>query len=222
MDYTFGLGKIYTKEEIDNARLSPGFGREYELQYLGRIGNVFNSLQIDKAIELGEQFKNIAINDYTLHSVGVDFGFSSSATAIVVTEFLKEECKIRVLYAEEFEKANPQNIVDICFNLYRKHWNTWFFVDGANRAAVNLMKVAFDESLSWDKDSVNPDTMKVLPVNFTTEHKQMLAHVHMLINKEYLAIPKEYDKLIISLRTAMLMSILLIRNRLRIRIHWMP
>ena len=53
MDYTFGLGKIYTKEEIDKARLSPGFGREYELQYLGKIGNVFNSLQIDKAIELG-------------------------------------------------------------------------------------------------------------------------------------------------------------------------
>ena len=52
----------------------------------------------------------------------------------------------------------PQDIVDICFNLYRKHWNTWFFVDGVNRAAVNLMKVAFDESLSWDKDSVNPDT----------------------------------------------------------------
>ena len=64
------------------------------------------------------------------------------------------------------------------------------------------MKVAFDESLSWDKDSMNPDTMKVLPVNFSTEHKQMLAHLHMLINKEYLAIPKEYGKLIISLRTA--------------------
>ena len=56
MDYTFGLGKIYTKEEIDKARLSPGFGREYELQYLGKIGNVFNSLQIDKAIELGEHY----------------------------------------------------------------------------------------------------------------------------------------------------------------------
>ena len=64
------------------------------------------------------------------------------------------------------------------------------------------MKVAFDESLPWDKDSVNPDIMKVLPVNFSTEHKQMLAHLHILINKEYLAIPKEWDKLIISLRTA--------------------
>ena len=106
---------------------------------------------------------------------------------------MKEESKIRVLYAEEFEHANPQDIVDLCFNLYRKHWNTWFFVDGTNRAFVNLMKVAFDESLSWDKDSVNPDLMRVLPVNFSTEHKNMLSHLHLMVNKEYLAIPQQFD-----------------------------
>jgi hypothetical protein len=204
MDYHYGLGKIYTQEEIDKARQSPGFAREYELQYLGKIGNIFTPSQIDRTIQLGEQFKNIAVNDYTLHSVGVDFGFSSSATAIVLTEFLKEEKKIRVLYAEEFEHANPQDIVNICFDLYRKHWNTWFWIDGANRAAVNLMKVAFNEPLSWEssKQGPNPEVWKVLPVNFATEHKQMLAHLHMLVNKEYLAIPEQFDKLIISLRTA--------------------
>jgi hypothetical protein len=30
----------------------------------------------------------------------------------------------------------------------------------------------------------------------------MLSHLYLLINKEYLAIPEEYDKLILSLRTA--------------------
>ena len=44
--------------------------------------------------------------------------------------------------------------------------------------------------------------MRVLPVNFSTEHKQMLAHLALLVSKEYLAIPKDFDKLIISLRTA--------------------
>lgn len=48
----------------------------------------------------------------------------------------------------------------------------------------------------------NPEAYKVLPVNFATEHKNMLSHLHMLINKEYLAIPQAYEKLIISLRTA--------------------
>jgi len=108
------------------------------------------------------------------------------------------------LYAEEFEHANPQDIVNICFDLYRKHWNTWFFVDGANRAAVNLMKVAFSESLNWKKhkDHITPESMKILPVNFGTEHKQMLSHLAMILSKEYLCIPKQYDKLQIALRTA--------------------
>jgi hypothetical protein len=44
--------------------------------------------------------------------------------------------------------------------------------------------------------------MRVLHVNFATEHNQMLAYLHMLINKEYLAIPKVHHKLIIRLRTA--------------------
>jgi hypothetical protein len=204
LDYTYGLDKIYTKEEIEKAKQSPSFGREYDLKYLGKIGNIFNPSQIDRVIQLGEQHKAILSNDYTLHSVGVDTGFGSSRTAVVLTEFLKEERKIRVLYAEEFEHANPQDIVNLCFDLYRKHWNTWFWIDGANRAFVNLMKVAFDESLTWetDKQGPNPEAWKVLPVNFATEHKQMLAHLHMIVNKQYLAIPQQHEKLIISLRTA--------------------
>ena len=204
LDYTYGLNKIYTEEEIERAKHSPSFDREYRCQFSGFIGNVFSPLQIDKVVALGEQYKGLPTNDYTLHSVGIDEGFGSSSTAVVLTEFLKEERKIRVLYAEEFEHANPQDIVNLCFDLYRKHWNTWFFVDGSNRAFVNLMKVAFNESLKWEnsKQGPNPEAHKVLPVNFATEHKQMLAHLHMLVNKEYLAVPAQFDKLIISLRTA--------------------
>jgi hypothetical protein len=44
--------------------------------------------------------------------------------------------------------------------------------------------------------------MEILPVNFGTEHKQMLSHLYLMINKGYLAIPEKYDKLIVSLRTA--------------------
>ena len=168
LGYELGLGKIYDPEYIAQKKLEPEFEREYNLKYLGKVGNVFSPSQIDKAIELGEFYKGIPTNDYTLHSVGVDFGFGSSNTAIVLTEFLIEEHKIRVLYSQEFEHANPQDIVNLCFDLYRKHYNAWFFVDGANRAAVNLMKVAFNESLSWDKNKQepNPNSMKILPVNF--------------------------------------------------------
>ena len=53
LDYTYGLDKIYTKEEIEKAKQSPSFEREYNLKYLGRIGNVFHTKDIDKAIEKG-------------------------------------------------------------------------------------------------------------------------------------------------------------------------
>ena len=100
------------------------------------------------------------------------------------------------------DKANPQTIVDICHKLYRDYWNTLFFVDGSNRSATNLMKVAFDESLNWDSNDASPELMKIIPVNFQTEHKSMLSHLHVMINKKWLAIPKQHEKLITSLRTA--------------------
>jgi hypothetical protein len=35
LDYTYGLGKIYLKEEVAKAKQSPSFEREYNLKYLG-------------------------------------------------------------------------------------------------------------------------------------------------------------------------------------------
>ncbi len=206
LDYQYGLGKIYTEEEIEKAKQSPGFDKEYGLQYLGKIGNVFSSLVIDRAIELGNQYQEseTEISQHTVKSVGVDFGFGSSQTAIVMTEYLPEQEKIRVVFAEQYEHANPADIVNLCFSLHAKYQNTWFFVDGANRGSVIQMKVAFGESTNYEKftQPLSPEVCKVIPVNFAKEHKTMLSHLYSLINKEYLAIPAKYDKLIISLRTA--------------------
>ena len=47
LDYTFGINKIYTSEEIEKAKQSPSFEREYNLKYLGRIGNVFHTKDIE-------------------------------------------------------------------------------------------------------------------------------------------------------------------------------
>ena len=56
MDYTYGLDKIYTKQEIDKARQSPSFEREYDLKYAGKIGNVFHITEIDEAVARGETY----------------------------------------------------------------------------------------------------------------------------------------------------------------------
>ena len=57
-DYTIGLGKIYSEQEIAKARGSPSFEREYNLKYIGQQGNVFSYESIQKAIEIGLWLEN--------------------------------------------------------------------------------------------------------------------------------------------------------------------
>jgi hypothetical protein len=57
----FGIGKIYTAEEIEKAKASPSFEREYNLKYLGKIGNVFHTKDIEAAIEKGRKYNPDAI-----------------------------------------------------------------------------------------------------------------------------------------------------------------
>ena len=53
LDYNYGLNKIYTKAEIDKAKASPSFEREYCPKYLGLIGNVFSQQSLDNATKIG-------------------------------------------------------------------------------------------------------------------------------------------------------------------------
>jgi hypothetical protein len=52
LDYTYGLGRIHEVIEIDAAKASPSFEREYNLKYLGLIGNVFHTEDIEAAAKL--------------------------------------------------------------------------------------------------------------------------------------------------------------------------
>jgi hypothetical protein len=81
--------------------------------------------------------------------------------------------------------------------------NTFFFIDGSNRAMVNLLKIRWQESLNWDKvDFGHNSNIRIRPVNFNTEHKNMLSNLHVVVSKGYLAVDPKYDKLLTSLRTA--------------------
>ena len=44
--------------------------------------------------------------------------------------------------------------------------------------------------------------IKIRPISFNSEHKNMLSNLHAVVTKQQLAIPEKYDKLITSLRTA--------------------
>lgn len=85
LDYSYGIGKIYSQEDIDKIKNSRSFPCEYCLQFTGLEGNVFSQLSIDKAIELGKKYedKHALYNVPTV--IGLDPAFGSSNFAIVVT-----------------------------------------------------------------------------------------------------------------------------------------
>jgi len=63
LDYRYGLSKIYSIEDIEKAKQSPSFDREYDLKYLGKVGNLYSQLSIQNAIERGRGYD--IFNKYT-------------------------------------------------------------------------------------------------------------------------------------------------------------
>jgi hypothetical protein len=105
---------------------------------------------------------------------------------------------IRVIDCELIDKGDPNQIVNLCWDIWQRsnYMNCVFFLDGSNRAMVNLLKIRWQESLSWESNESFDDTTRTRPVNFNTEHKNMLSNLHAVVSKQYLAIDPKYDKLL--------------------------
>jgi hypothetical protein len=216
LDYTYGIGKIYTAEEIEKAKQSPSFEREYNLKYLGRIGNVFHTKDIEAAIEKGRKYNpddfNPFYSSFTSKSMGIDPAYGSSAFGIVVTEWV--DGIVQILYAEEYHRPDYNEMLSTVYGLISKYQVDKVYIDGANPSFIKSLKIQIGEDPDYDKmiaryrsEGLGDATkdMKIVPVNFNKEHKAMLGHCKMILEQEpgKIAInPDKFDKLITSLRTA--------------------
>jgi hypothetical protein len=222
LDYTYGLGKIYSEEEIVAAKQSPSFEREYNLKYLGLIGNVFHTKDIEAAMERGQHFAlSTSANSYTQKSVGIDPGYGSSAFAICVTELI--DGLVSVMYAEEFARADFNQMVETTIDLLDKYGISFegrsrIFVDGANPSFIRALKDRIGEDSDYERVVSHLKTnyghnfglqsliynMFVVPVAFNREHKSMLSHTKQMIEYDNgrVSIDPRFTKLITSLRTA--------------------
>ncbi len=223
-DYTYGLQgphPIYSEEQIELARQSPSFEREYNLKYLGLIGNVFHTKDIETAIERGNNYNpdsiNININGFTQKSVGIDPAWGSSAFGIVVTQWVDDH--IEVLHAEEYQRPDFDNMVDITLALTGKYGikltdGCQIFIDGSSPEFIRSLKKQLGDQVDYEEQIERikrefpgadyESQMLVVPVHFSKEHKQMLAHTKKLLeyNNGQVAINPRYDKLLVSLHTA--------------------
>jgi len=220
LDYTYGLGRIYSEDEISAAKASPSFEREYNLKYLGLIGNVFHVKDIEVAMEKGRKFTE-SVNQYTQKSVGLDPGFGSSNFGVCITELV--DGMVNVLHAEEYHRPDFNQMIKITVQLLQKY-NIRFdnscriFVDGANPSFISTLKQEVNEDSDYIKQidyykhnypsvydlQFLQHNMFVIPVAFSKEHKAMLAHVKELMEYQngMIAINPKHTKLVTALRTA--------------------
>jgi hypothetical protein len=134
LDYTYGLDRIYAREEIEKAKTSPSFEREYNLKYLGKVGNVFHTLDIEAAIctqQQGQEMMDWSTSVMVGRSMGIDVAWGdTSKFAIVITQYRNR--KVEVFYAESFEKPQMNHIINHIMRLKQRHHITKLYVDGAN------------------------------------------------------------------------------------------
>ena len=183
LDYTYGIGKVYTKE-IEKAKASPSFEREYNLKYLGKIGNVFHTKDIEAAIEKGRKYNPDAFNLYyfSSKSMGIDPAYGSSAFGIVVTQWMDNH--IQILHAEEYHRPDYNEMLSTVYGLISKYQVDKVYIDGANPSFIKSLKLQIGEEADYDKviarykaegfgDDATKD-MIIAPVNFNKEHKPSL------------------------------------------------
>jgi hypothetical protein len=215
LDYTYGIGKIYTAEEIQKAKQSPSFEREYNLKYLGRIGNVFHTKDIEAAMEKGRKYDPDDFNRVylTSRSMGIDPAWGSSAFGIVVTQWA--DGIVQILHAEEYHRPDYNEMLSTVYGLISKYDVDKVYIDGANPSFIKSLKLQIGEDADYDKviaryrsEGLGGDAikdMRIVPVNFNKEHKAMLGHCKMIMEQDggRIAInPDRFDKLITALRTA--------------------
>ena len=201
LPYTKGLGSIYTTEEIEEAKRSPSFEREYNLKYGFGIGTAFLHEHIEKAIQLGTENLQHFKPEYKpscSRSLGIDPAFGSSKFAFVVTELLNG--LITVLYASEFDRPDYEAMVSHGFSLIHDYKIDRVFVDGSNRAVWSSLKSMIGESVHDNEEVYKSDT--IVPVNFGLEHRNMLTDLQNYVSNRMVAIHPDFEGLIMQLRLA--------------------
>jgi hypothetical protein len=204
---------IHTR--IEKAKASPSFEREYNLKYFGKIGNVFHTKDIEAAIEKGRKYNPddfTPFYSFTSRSMGIDPAYGSSAFGIVVTQWV--DGIVQILYAEEYHRPDYNDMLSTVYSLMSKYDIDSVYIDGANPSFIKSLKLQIDEDADYDKviaryrsEGLGDATkdMRIVPVNFKSEHKPLLGHCKMLLERDggKIAInPDEFDKLITPLRTA--------------------
>jgi len=203
--YERGLGKIYEPSFIEEEKEQPYFKREYEGQYSYGVGNLFSETNILRCETLGRQldarlstdtFRNITRG--SRKSLGIDIGWGSSRTAVVLTEFV-DGC-IRVIRSEQFDRPDYESMVRHIYSLVREHeldnGTNKVFIDGSASSFIKSIKTISGEdpdylrllALAKEAGTEPYYMMNIVPIMFSQRNQAMLDNSKRLMDKGVIAI----------------------------------
>ena len=117
------------------------------------------------------------------------------------------------MFADEYDRPDYNEMMNKILRLVRAYDIDYIYSDGANPEVISNLKRGTGErsrpeqysqlierARKYDRGPEN--YMKVIPVYFAREHKELLAHTKMALEKGCIEIHPQFEKLKIALRTA--------------------
>jgi hypothetical protein len=141
------IDKIYSRQEIEKA--SPSFEREYNLKYPGHIGNVFSPADIDAAITEYDIIRYDSWQSPLLQGfMGIDPGWGVSSFGIVILYFV--DGLIRVTYADEYSKADHNEMLSVVWDLIQKYNVIKVLIDASAPSFIRALKLEWGERTDYE------------------------------------------------------------------------
>ena len=225
LPYNVGLppaGNIFTQQEIEIAKRSSSFNREYDLKFAGITGTVFLESKIQAAIALGDStdlfkllLKNPKAMIETQFYCAIDPSFGSSRFAICLVAVVDDY--IYVIDTEELEREEFNVCIDTAIGVMEKYGisrqNIIYFVDSSSPAVCTAImaemgdKTNYTQVIEFRKKQNLRDVWydyRTVPINFSHQQKRnLLLNAKQILDNNMIVLDRErHSNLILALRTA--------------------
>jgi hypothetical protein len=234
-NYEVGLGKIYTKKEIDlMKRANPSaFAREMDCQYGYGTGQLFSEFTIDMIRRYGtvhklESYHPPMVSRWTKKVLVGDPAYGeNSEFGTLILEYMQEENCVRVLHAETESMSDQDLMKNKLLNLYHEYNPSCVYIDGhwtglirALRRDPSIHDVTDEYTINqYEKEAalIKRPIEEYFLVNgkqFSGKTREMASHAKQFIETEGLfACDPIFENLLADLATAELMGGKLVKTQ---------
>jgi hypothetical protein len=226
--YTAAMGTMYDMDTLRRASKSASFAKEYNLQFSYGSGSLFSIGDLERCKRLGNLAGDsdaVKANEIIMHqsfkTVGIDMGYGeNSYTGFVIlgmyAHFDQQTNSnsdiIQVLCSRQYNQVPHERMMTEMLELLAEYNVTYqdsakIYIDNTNIPAIRTLKAHLGDKpdyyiqlqaaakYGWKVGNM----MKVIPVSFSREHKNLLSHLLYLIQTGYIGIHESHTDLLASL-----------------------